>query len=222
MVFGAERYFGHPCPSAAIAPELHSVDQDKRQIRSKRQVPQSCVQVLVYLHLRSTGFAPRLIVDDVTMKNIRLPTTLNPDQFCAGVYESRQPMWNAQHIREIDTCIPDLCGCIIHSGSLLIEMIFICYDVSQFWLRSFCFSSAYPTNPHDFALTRFFCVHNYEIIHTQTSNCPSPCVVLRRTEYEQIRIKSSHRFISCDFGSSQLQSPQVSADSSSEAQHCRA
>lgn len=32
-------------------------------------------------------------------------------------------------------------------------MIFICYDVSQFWLRSFCFSSAYPTNPHDFALT---------------------------------------------------------------------
>jgi hypothetical protein len=113
------------------------------------------VQVLVYLHLRSAGFAPWLIIDDVTMKNIRLSTTLYPDQLCTGVYESRQPMWNAQHIREIDTCIPDLCGCIIHSGSLLIEMIFICYDVSQFWLRSFCFSSAYPTNPHDFALTRF-------------------------------------------------------------------
>ena len=48
----------HTCPSAAIAPELHSVDQDKRQIRSKRQVSQSCVQVLVYLHLRSAGFAP--------------------------------------------------------------------------------------------------------------------------------------------------------------------
>lgn len=32
-------------------------------------------------------------------------------------------------------------------------MIFICYDVSQLWLRSLCFSSAYSTNPHDFALT---------------------------------------------------------------------
>jgi len=155
-VFGAERYFGHPCPSAAIAPELHSVDQDKRQIRSKRQVSQSCVQVLVYLHLRSASFAPWLIIDDVTMKNIRLSTTLYPDQLCTGVYESRQPMWNAQHIREIDTCIPDFSGCIIHSGSLLIEMIFICYDVSQFWLRSFCFSSAYTTKPPRFCIDPIF------------------------------------------------------------------